>query len=123
MDFATLTTAARSWIQPDPAFLQIVRGYFNGSVYLLAQAVLLLFPSCFKTHSLGFAKTEKDMEGMRAAGSQFWGGVLDTHFWFDPTDLMTQVLPFLDDEFIFLYADFERAVYANLGQLKAAIRP
>jgi len=58
-----------------------------------------------------------------AAGSQFWGGVLDTHFWFDPTDLMTQVLPFLDDEFIFLYADFERAVYANLDQLKAAIRP
>ena len=74
MDFATLTTAARSWIQPDPAFLQIVRGYFNGSVYLLAQTVLLLFPSCFKTHSLGFAKTEKDMEGMRAAGSQFWVG-------------------------------------------------
>jgi methyl acetate hydrolase len=40
---------------------------------------LILFPSCPKTHSLGFARTEKDMEGMRAAGSQFWGGVL-THF-------------------------------------------
>jgi hypothetical protein len=37
--------------------------------------------------------------------------------------LMTQLLPFLDDEFMFFYADFERAVYANLDQLKAAIRP
>jgi methyl acetate hydrolase len=68
------------------------------------------------------------MEGMRAAGSQFRGGVRNTHFWFDPTNdvagiLMTQLLPFLDDEFMFLYADFERAVYANLDQLKAPIRP
>jgi methyl acetate hydrolase len=89
---------------------------------------LILFPSCPKTHSLGFARTEKDMEGMRAAGSQFWGGVLNTHFWFDPTNdvagiLMTQLLPFLDDEVMFRYADFERAVYANLDQLKDAIRP
>jgi hypothetical protein len=37
MDLATLTTAARSWIESDPAFLQIIRGYFNGGVYLLAQ--------------------------------------------------------------------------------------
>jgi hypothetical protein len=39
MDFSALTTAARSWIESDPAFLQIVRGYFNGSVYLLTQKV------------------------------------------------------------------------------------
>jgi len=37
MDLATLTTGARSWIESDPAFPQVVRWYFNGSVYLLAQ--------------------------------------------------------------------------------------
>ena len=34
MDFATLAAASRSWIESDPAFLQIVRGYFDDSVYL-----------------------------------------------------------------------------------------
>jgi hypothetical protein len=56
------------------------------------------------------------------------GWVLNTHSWFDPTNdvagiLMTQLLPFRGDEVMFLYADCERAVYADLDQLKAAIRP
>jgi hypothetical protein len=33
-----------------------------------------------KTIAWVLTRTEKDMEGMRAAGSQFWGGVLNTHF-------------------------------------------
>ena len=36
---------------------------------------------------------------------------------------MTQLLPFLDEEFMALYADLEGAVYANLNQLKDAVRP
>ena len=28
---------------------------------------------------------EEDVPGMRGSGSQFWGGVLNTHFWFDPS--------------------------------------
>jgi hypothetical protein len=33
MDFAALTTAARSWNESDPAFLQIVRGCFDDRVF------------------------------------------------------------------------------------------
>jgi hypothetical protein len=56
------------------------------------------------------------------------GWVLNTHFWSDPTNdvagiLMTQLLPFLDEKFMALYADLKRAVYANLDQLKDAVRP
>ena len=36
---------------------------------------------------------------------------------------MTRLLPFLDEKFMALYADLERAVYANLDQLKDAVRP
>ena len=71
-----------------------------------------------KSHSLGFVRLEEDIPGRRAAGSQFWGGVLNTHFWFDPASdvaavLMTQSLPFLDPAFIDIYERFERAVYEN----------
>jgi len=36
---------------------------------------------------------------------------------------MTQLLPFLDEKFMALYAELERAVYANLDKLKNAVRP
>jgi hypothetical protein len=36
---------------------------------------------------------------------------------------MTQLLPFLDEKLMALYADLEREVYANLDQLKDAVRP
>ncbi len=67
----------------------------------IAVADLALYPGFPKSHSLGFARMEEDIPGMRSAGSQFWGGVLNTHFWFDPERdfagiLMTQLLPFLD---------------------------
>jgi CubicO group peptidase (beta-lactamase class C family) len=77
-----------------------------------------LFPGTLKTHSLGFLRVEQDVPGMRAAGSQGWAGVLNTHFWFDPTRdvaglIMTQTLPFVEPQFLAVYAEFERAVYAG----------
>src|SRR5574337_1719629 len=42
------------------------------------------FPGRKKTHSLAFQRIEEDVPGMRAAGSQFWAGVCNTHYWFDP---------------------------------------
>jgi methyl acetate hydrolase len=76
-----------------------------------------LFPGTPKTHSLGFLRVERDVPGMRSAGSQGWAGVLNTHFWFDPAKdiagtIMTQTLPFVEPRFLDVYAKFERAVYA-----------
>lgn len=79
---------------------------------------LTVFPDIAKSHSLCFARTEEDMPGMRSAGSQFWGGVLNTHFWFDPTRdlagiLMTQLVPFLDGRFMSTFAAFEQKAYTQ----------
>ena len=77
------------------------------------------FPDIPKTHSFGFMRNEDDVPGMRSAGSQSWAGVCNTHYWFDPKKdvravLFTQSLPFVEDRFMKLYEDFERAVYAEL---------
>lgn len=77
-----------------------------------------LFPGTPKTHSFGFLRVEKDVPGMRSAGSQGWAGVLNTHFWFDPAKdvagiIMTQTLPFVEPRFMAVYEKFERAVYAG----------
>ena len=76
------------------------------------------FPGLKKTHSLGFMRMEEDVPGMRAAGSQGWAGVANTHFWFDLAHdivglIMTQSLPFLEPRFAQVYEQFEQAVYAN----------
>jgi hypothetical protein len=54
---------------------------------------------------------------MRRAGSQSWAGVLNTHYWFDPTSdlaglIMTQSLPFVEPRWMATYGAFERAAYA-----------
>jgi CubicO group peptidase (beta-lactamase class C family) len=77
-----------------------------------------LFPGHEKKHSMAFMRVEEDIPGMRSAGSQFWAGVLNTHFWFDPTKnvaavILTQSLPFADPRFMGVYEKFERAVYAQ----------
>ena len=77
-----------------------------------------LVPGTPKTHGYGFVRTERDTPGMRAAGSQGWAGVLNTHFWFDPARdvaalIMAQTVPFADPRFIALYEQFERTVYAS----------
>lgn len=81
-----------------------------------ATADLDLLPGYEKTHGLAFARLEEDIPGRRSAGSQFWGGVLNTHFWIDPAkDLagvfMTQCVPFLDPEVVAAFAAFEDAAY------------
>ncbi|MEM7025603.1 MAG: serine hydrolase domain-containing protein [Pseudomonadota bacterium] len=75
------------------------------------------FPQVGRTHSFGFLRNEDDLPGMRAAGSQTWAGVLNTHYWFDPTSdvaavIMTQSLPFVEPRYMQLYEAYERAVYA-----------
>lgn len=75
-------------------------------------------PGIRKTHGFGFLRNEADVPGMRAAGSQGWAGVCNTHYWFDPTRdvaavIMTQSLPFVEPRYMALYEAFERAVYAE----------
>jgi methyl acetate hydrolase len=75
------------------------------------------FPGLDVRHSFGFMRNEVDIPGRRAAGSQAWAGVLNSHYWFDPTRgigavLMTQSLPFVEPRYMATYDAFERAVYA-----------
>jgi methyl acetate hydrolase len=77
------------------------------------------FPGTTKTHSFGSLRNEADIPGRRRAGSQSWAGVLNTHFWFDPTAdlaglIMTQTLPFVEPPFMAAYEAFEKAAYANV---------
>ncbi len=60
-----------------------------------------------------------DVPGARKAGSGAWAGLLNTHYWVDPTSgitgaIYTQFLPFVPEEAMTMYADFEKAVYASL---------
>jgi CubicO group peptidase (beta-lactamase class C family) len=76
------------------------------------------FPDFEKTHSLGFMRMEENVPEMRTAGSQFWAGILNTHYWFDPARdvaglMMTQSLPFAEPRFMEVYDRFEQAVYAK----------
>jgi methyl acetate hydrolase len=81
-------------------------------------ADLDLFPGRKKSHSMAFMRFDEDIPGMRHAGSQGWAGVLNSHYWFDPTAnviglLMTQSLPFIEPRFASTYEKFERAVYRH----------
>ena len=76
------------------------------------------FAGTAKTHSFGFMRNEADIPGRRRAGSQSWAGVLNTHYWFDPTAdvaglITTQTLPFVELPFMAAYEAFETAAYAN----------
>lgn len=82
-------------------------------------ADLDFLPGVAKKWGLGFAFNQEDIPGMRAAGSQSWAGILNTHMWWDPATgiaalIFMQHLPFLDETAMQIYGDFERAVYASL---------
>jgi methyl acetate hydrolase len=71
------------------------------------------------THSAMGLRTENDVPGMRAGGSLWWAGFLNTWWWVDPKNdvagvLFTQLLPFCDPGFVRTWNDFEIAVYNNL---------
>lgn len=75
------------------------------------------FPEQENKFSLGCLMNTQDIEGKRRAGSQSWAGVLNTHYWFDPTSgvaavIMLQHLPFVDENCLSIYDAFEREVYA-----------
>jgi CubicO group peptidase (beta-lactamase class C family) len=79
------------------------------------------FPGRRKSHSMAFQRIEEDVPGMRSAGSQFWAGVCNTHFWFDPKRdvaglLLTQSLPFVEPRFMAFYEAFEQGVYRALAR-------
>ena len=74
------------------------------------------FPGRRKSQSMAFQRIDEDVPGMRSAGSQFWAGVCNTHYWFDPAKnvagvIMTQSLPFVEPRFMGVYEAFERGVY------------
>jgi methyl acetate hydrolase len=74
-------------------------------------------------HKWGYSfdiNTQPGPDG-RAAGSISWAGLLNCYFWVDPPKavtgaLFTQILPFYDERVVALYGDFERGLYAGLGQ-------
>ncbi|WP_448626414.1 serine hydrolase domain-containing protein [Geodermatophilus sp. URMC 64] len=66
----------------------------------------------------GLLLTTQQEPGMRAVGSGAWAGIFNTHFWVDRASgvtgaIYTQFLPFIPEEAMAVYADFERAVYAT----------
>jgi methyl acetate hydrolase len=67
----------------------------------------------------GLLLNTADVPGMRRAGSGAWAGLMNTHFWVDRTTGVTgaiysQSLPFVPEEALAMYADFEKALYTNL---------
>lgn len=77
------------------------------------------FPGTRVVHSVGFMRNEEDIPGKRSAGSQSWAGVLNSHYWIDPSKdiaavIMTQSLPFVEERFMQTYDAYERGVYAAL---------
>lgn len=84
-----------------------------------------LYPGMDKKWGLSFMiNTESTPEG-RSAGSLAWAGLANTYYWIDPVRavtgvIMMQVLPFADATCLKVFSDFERAVYAGLGENKAA---
>ncbi|HEY4254490.1 MAG TPA: serine hydrolase domain-containing protein [Roseomonas sp.] len=74
-------------------------------------------PGAGKGWSLGFLCNHADQPGRRGAGSQAWGGLVNTYYWLDPAQgvaglLMTQILPFADPKVLTLFDAFEEAIYA-----------
>jgi hypothetical protein len=55
---------------------------------------------------------------MRHAGSGFWSGVLNTHFWIDRRSgiagaVLTQLVPMFDETMLETLAAFETTVYQH----------
>lgn len=80
-----------------------------------------LCPESPTTWTAGFLRNHADLPGRRRSGSLTWAGFLNTHYWVDPQAgiaavLMTQLLPFVDPQFMSLYDTFERSVYREYAK-------
>jgi methyl acetate hydrolase len=89
---------------------------------------LNLLPGAIQSQVLPFMQVDHDLTNRRRAGSCFWAGLLNTHFWFDPKSgiagiLMTQLVPFLDPIFMEVYSDFEQAVYLDRNVASKVAQP
>jgi len=67
---------------------------------------------------LGFNLMLEDIPEMRRAGSGNWAGLCNSYFWIDPASgiaatVMTQILPFFDQNVVQTLLGFETAVYAG----------
>jgi methyl acetate hydrolase len=67
---------------------------------------------------LGFSLMLEDIPGMRRAGTGNWAGLCNSYFWIDHASgiaatLMTQLLPFFDDNVVQTLLGFETSVYAE----------
>ncbi|MEL7215706.1 MAG: serine hydrolase domain-containing protein [Pseudomonadota bacterium] len=79
-----------------------------------------LYPGLEKTHSLAAMRLEEDHPGGRRAGTAFWAGIQNTHWWADPTAglggvFMTQTLPFAEAPILAAMDRFEKAAYARFS--------
>lgn len=79
-----------------------------------------LFPHSVDKFGLGFLINTEPVPGGRPAGSLMWAGIYNTYFWIDRENdlcavLMTQILPFYDDDVIQLLEQFETAVYSSVN--------
>jgi len=66
----------------------------------------------------GLLLNTKDIPGRRKAWSGAWAGLCNTQFWVDRTtgiagSIYSNFLPFVTDEAVKLYNDFEKALYAS----------
>jgi len=79
-----------------------------------------VFPHSVDKFGLGFLINTEPVPGGRSSGSLMWAGIYNTYFWIDRENdlcavLMTQILPFYDDDVIQLLEQFETAVYSLLN--------
>ena len=67
----------------------------------------------------GLQLNTQDVPGMHKAWSGAWGGLCNTYFWVDRTtgiagSIYSQFLPFVAQEALDIYVNFEQALYASL---------
>ena len=79
-----------------------------------------MFPGQPTGHTFGYLQNRVDIADRRRSGSLSWAGVMNTHYWIDPSAgvtavFMTQSLPFVEAPLMDFYVDFEKAVYAARG--------
>jgi CubicO group peptidase (beta-lactamase class C family) len=73
-----------------------------------------------KRWGLGFMINTEEASTGRAAHSMAWAGLANSYYWLDPSRhlagvLLTQVLPFADEQVLRLFDRFETAVYGQHG--------